>query len=99
MMERVALPREVDELLAETFDADVVDEARAILDSSLETRVLQAVVILSEGDLERLRHFVGVAVVDFRDVLFWAYEPRGDDEPSTYEELRVRLGLPPEDGS
>ena len=57
-------------------------------------RVQLAVLALSEGSLERLRHFVAVAQVDFRDVLYWADHPPRDDEPKSWEELRRRLNLP-----
>jgi hypothetical protein len=57
-------------------------------------RVQLAVLALSEGSLERLRHFVEVAQVDYRDVLYWADNPPRDDEPKSWEELRRRLNLP-----
>jgi hypothetical protein len=59
-------------------------------------RVRRAVLTLADGDLERLRHLTQQAQQDFRDVLFWADNPPSPDEPTTYAELRERLGLPPD---
>ena len=59
-------------------------------------RVRRAVLKLADGDLRRLRHFTERAQQDFRDVLFWAENPKSADEPRTYSELRERLGLPPD---
>ena len=39
-------------------------------------RVRLAIVELSEGDLRKLEHFVSVAGIDYRDVLWWAEHPR-----------------------
>jgi hypothetical protein len=60
-------------------------------------RVLLAVVALASGDLEALKHYSGRALADWRDVLYWHEHPREPDEPTSWEELRKRLGLP--DGS
>jgi hypothetical protein len=69
-------------LVAEVFPADRVQEALAILsDYGIEKhepegeRVCRAIVSLSAGDLDRLRHFVAGAKADYRDVLFWAETP------------------------
>jgi hypothetical protein len=78
------------------FPADVLDQARRILNPSQEDRVLRAVLTLSEGDLERLRYYAEVAETDYRDVLYWAETPRQPEAPRSYEELRERLNLPPE---
>jgi hypothetical protein len=69
-------------LVAEIFPAELLREASVILsDYGVEEhepereRVRRAIVSLSEGDLDRLRHFVAVAKTDYRDVLFWAETP------------------------
>jgi hypothetical protein len=59
-------------------------------------RVRLAILTLSGGDMERLRHFTQAAIKDFRDVLHWAENPPEPDEPRTYEALRERLRLPPD---
>ena len=69
-------------LVAEAFPAERLREALAILsDYGVEKhepereRVRRAIVSLSEGNLDRLRHFIAVAKADYRDVLFWAETP------------------------
>ena len=96
MMAAVDFSPEVETQLVGAFPAAVVDEARGILNPSQDDRVLRAVLTLSEGDLERLRHYSEVAETDYRDVLYWAETPRQSEESRTYEEVRDRLKLPPE---
>ena len=55
---------------------------------------MQAILTLSNGDLEQLRHYSEVASVDYRDVLLWAETSRQEYEPSTYKELRERFSAP-----
>ena len=73
-------------LVSEVFPAERLREVLAILsDYGVEEhepepgpereRVRRAIVSLSGGDLDRLRHFVAVAKTDYRDVLFWAETP------------------------
>ncbi len=95
-MAGVDLSGEIEAQLVEAFPADVVVQARGILNPSQDDRVLRAVLTLSEGDLDRLRHYAEVADTDPRDVLYWAETPRQSDEPRTCEEVRDRLKLPPE---
>lgn len=38
-------------------------------------RVRQAVLVLSAGSLDELKHYVDAALEDYRDVLFWAEYP------------------------
>jgi hypothetical protein len=38
-------------------------------------RVQRAILMLAEGDLDRLRHYVQAATGDWRDVLWWAEYP------------------------
>ena len=61
-------------------------------------RTRRAVFALSEGDLGRLHHFVDRAHQDYRDVLMWAETEPESDEPRTYDELRRRIGLTPDEG-
>ena len=43
------------------------------------SRVQLAVLTLSEGDAQKLRHYIDVAQIDWRDVLYWAeYRPNSD---------------------
>lgn len=60
--------------------------------------VLLAILTLAQGDLDALRHYADSARSDWRDVLYWSSTPPDPDGPKTYEELRQRLGLPPESG-
>jgi hypothetical protein len=43
-------------------------------------RVWLACVLLSEGKIDQLRHYVGVAAKDYRDVLYWSQLPPEDEE-------------------
>lgn len=43
-----------------------------ILEGKEPWRVVRAVIFLSEGDVEKLRHNVHQAVMDYRDVLYWS---------------------------
>ncbi len=38
-------------------------------------RVHRAILRLSEGDLEELKHLLAAAKTDYRDVLWWSGEP------------------------
>jgi hypothetical protein len=96
MVTAVDLSDEVEAQLVEAFPGDVVGQARGMLNPSQDDRVLRAVLTLSEGDLDRLRHNAEVADTDPRDVLYWSETSRQSDEPHTYEEVRDRLNLPPE---
>jgi hypothetical protein len=66
-------------------------------------RVQLAILKLSEGNEEKLRHFVAVAKRDYRDVLFWAENPDEArlDTPEKRERVRKmfeQFGIkPPED--
>jgi len=59
-------------------------------------RVQRAILTLSKGDLDLLRHHVEVAQQDYRDVLYWAEYPPDPGDPKTYSELRQSLNLPKE---
>lgn len=58
----------------------LLDQARDSQDQPLTERVQLACVLLSEGDFGKLKHYVQQAALDFRDVLYWAFEY--DDPPS-----------------
>jgi hypothetical protein len=60
-------------------------------------RVQLAVLKLSEGHLDKLGHYGDLALVDYRDVIYWAETQRNDSEPRSYDQLRGRLRLPPDD--
>ena len=85
-----------------TFGSDA-DEVLALLSkygrqsSHREVdRVRRAILTLSRGEVERVRHNVEVAQRDYRDVLYWAEYPPDPSEPKSYGEMRERLHLPPE---
>ena len=56
-------------------------------------RVQLAILKLSEGNEEKLREFVAVAKRDYRDVLFWAENPKEArlDTPEKRERVRKML--------
>lgn len=43
-------------------------------------RVWLACVMLSEGKIDKLRHYVDVANKDYRDVLYWTRLPAEDED-------------------
>lgn len=43
-------------------------------------RVWLACVLLSEGKIDKLKHYVDVATKDYRDVLSWTHLPPEDEE-------------------
>ena len=97
----VILSATVAEAIASRFPEAVRKQAQnalpkpeSLTGSAPYERVLLALISLSEGDLDRLRHLAGVATTDWRDVLYWHEHPHGGDEPRTWEELRARLKLP-----
>ena len=61
--------------------------------NSPRERVMLAVLALAAGDLTAVSHFVERAIKDWRDVIYWAENPRDPDEPKSWEELQRRLGL------
>lgn len=78
-------------LVRRLFPADVVDSVLELLalygDGLHEAeceRVQRAIVALSEGDVDRLLHFLQAAQQDDRDVLHWAQDAaaRRDGQPS-----------------
>jgi hypothetical protein len=96
MMSDVDLSPAVEAKLVTMFPEVTADAARQILNPEEDDRVLEAVLTLSLGDLERLRNFSDVAAIDVRDVLAWAKSSGQDAGPASYDELRKRLNLPPE---
>src|SRR5260370_41224206 len=65
-------------------------------------RVQLAILKLSEGNEEKLREFVAVAMRDYRDVLFWAEYPEEArlDTPEKRERVRKmfeKFGIKPRD--
>jgi hypothetical protein len=93
----MGLSAAVEQKLVSLFSEPLASQARAILRVEQGDRVLLAVLTLSEGDLGRLQHFSDAAAADFRDVLYWAEHPTTENEPRSYEELRKRIGLPPDE--
>lgn len=73
---------EVERTLVELFPGDASTRARAVLRPEQPERILLAVLVLSGGDLERLRHFSAAATADYRDVLYWAESPPEDEQHS-----------------
>ncbi len=71
---------------AESFAPELVNEVMAVLDlyrllpyERERERVQLAILHLSNGDLDKVRHDVAVAKLDYRDVLYWAEYPRERD--------------------
>ena len=59
-------------------------------DSKGRERVFLAVLKLSQGDEEKLFHFLNEASIDFRDVLFGAeYDKNGKEISNPYKEFGI----------
>lgn len=51
-------------------------------EESVGPRILRSIVKLAEGDLEQLKEYMKAAIIDWRDVIFWAEEkPYQFNEP------------------
>ena len=94
-------PGQVEAAVHGTFPEAAWNEALAILPTPTQfpsevavDRILLAVVSLASGDLDALKHYSERALADWRDVLYWYEHPRDPGEPTSWEDLRRRLGLP-----
>ena len=63
-------------------------------------RVRRAILTLSGSDEDRLLHYVEVALMDYRDVLWWAEHPKPPDEPMGHDrgEAHCRPAAPESPG-
>ncbi len=78
----------LDQAIASVFPRADPKGIHALLDRALGPggeplveRVRLACVLLSEGDLRKLEHYLRQAACDSRDVLYWAYH-YGDEPPA-----------------
>ena len=51
---------------------DICGLLQPVLDHDLGNRVVRCVLVVSHGEIERLRHSVEQALMDYRDVIYWA---------------------------
>ena len=51
---------------------------KLLAEAASRERIQLAILLCSEGSIERLRHFVDVARKDYRDVLYWVGLPPED---------------------
>jgi hypothetical protein len=103
-MPGMTLPPIVNKRLESSFSQPERAEARQRLPSELPDgapyeRTLLAIIALSGGSLDALSQFSKHALRDWRDVRYWHENPRGEDEPKSWAELRDRLRLQHEDDS
>ena len=85
----------LDGAIREVFPSSDITGVLALLDDvcpGQPDRVRLAVVLLSEGRLDRLKHFAREATLDSRDVLYWAFSY--EDEPPARLRHLLRLGEP-----
>ncbi len=76
----------------------LLDSCGAELSERGRARIQLAILKLSKGDLEKLRHYVEVAELDYRDVLAWAEYPeqmdtgasRFNSQPEVIREIEER---------
>jgi hypothetical protein len=59
----------------------LIERAQAQAGAPFGRRVELACVLLSAGDLGQLKHYLGQAALDVRDVLYWAFH-YGDPPPA-----------------
>ncbi len=79
----------LEDAIQSLFPKSDAGEIRRMMDSAIahagqrpEARILLACLLLSEGDLDRLKHYLQQATMDYRDVLYWAFEY--NDEPPVH---------------
>lgn len=78
------------EYTASDVAAVMAELARFAGDSEAgRTRIQHAALTLAQCDLKKLRHFIDRAIMDFRDVIFWAYSP--EEAMVTPEEAKALL--------
>jgi hypothetical protein len=85
---------DIDRYIVTTFDAPVLDEARGLLrelnellGSGDHSKVLRRVLFLANGDLDKLWHYTGAAMSDWRDVIYWAEYDREDRRIRDFNQL------------
>ena len=66
----------------------MLDRAQAKAGQELGARVELAALLLSAGDLRKLEHYLEQAVLDSRDVIYWAFYC--DDEPPAHMRAFLR---------
>ncbi len=79
--ERIWLPADVVTKLEADFPNGDLATIQGLLDDYKDNerlRVIRCIVQLAEGKIDRLRHFIGAAKSDYRDVIYWAeYDRNG----------------------
>jgi hypothetical protein len=77
-----ATPGDVDRLLDSGFTGDQRQAVAYLLslcgDLAEPERVQVAILKLADGDLNSVEHYVDQAILDYRDVLYWAFYYPGD---------------------
>ena len=77
-------------LLQEQFAEGDISEARELLSEYVgrePDRVRWAIAKLAYGSISGLKHFLGVAKKDYRDILYWAEYSQHAEEAATKQEL------------
>ncbi len=94
------MPDELRNMIREMFIDTDIDEVVAFLPKRSEfstvdgyERIVRAILLLSQGNLEKLKYYSKVADEDWRDLLYWAESQRNGEEPSNWTELLRQLGL------
>ena len=77
--DRLWLPKDITDRLVADFPNEDLLALQAVLGQyrgNEQTRVIRCIVHSAERSLEKLRHYVGAAQTDYRNLIYWAeYTP------------------------
>ena len=60
---------------------NILNEATAKTEYINHDRIVRCIIYLANKDLEKLKHYIDVAIQDPRDVMFWAEYINRDQQP------------------
>jgi hypothetical protein len=67
------LPDDIIQYVKRDFGEDkYIDVCDMLSRAQYTDRITRAIVYLAEGNLNKLKHFIRVAQMDHKDILFWA---------------------------
>lgn len=71
------LPEDIIQYVKRDFGEDkYIDVCDILSKAHYAERITRAIVYLAEGNLSKLKHFISVAQMDHKDILFWAEDGR-----------------------
>ena len=71
----------------------IIGDANIKIDYLNNKRTLTCIIFLADKDIEKLKHFINVAVKDPRDVMFWAKYTNIDAGQSPKKNKRLQQNI------